>query len=73
MQALTQYRDHEQAWLRSLFASGRSVKEGFGKILLGLSGESREEHQRGCLLLSANMEREAKDKGAARPAAAGPS
>jgi TetR/AcrR family transcriptional regulator, transcriptional repressor for nem operon len=62
LQALTQYRDHEHARLRSLFAAGRSVKEGFGKILLGLSGESREEHQRGCLLLSANMEREAKDK-----------
>jgi TetR/AcrR family transcriptional repressor of nem operon len=38
------------------------VKEGFGKILLGISGESREEHKRGCLLLSANMERDAKDK-----------
>jgi TetR/AcrR family transcriptional regulator, transcriptional repressor for nem operon len=62
LQALTQYRDNDHARLRSLFAADGSVKEGFGKILLGISGESREEHQRGCLLLSANMEREAKDK-----------
>jgi tetracycline repressor-like protein len=31
-------------------------------ILFGISSESREEHERGCLLLSANMERDAKDK-----------
>ena len=62
MQALTQYRDNDHARLRSLFASGRSVKEGFGKILLGIDGESQEEHERGYLLLSANMERDAKDK-----------
>jgi TetR/AcrR family transcriptional regulator, transcriptional repressor for nem operon len=62
LQALKQYRDNDHARLRSLFASSRSVKEGFGKILLGISGESREEHERGCLLLSANMERDAKDK-----------
>jgi TetR/AcrR family transcriptional repressor of nem operon len=29
---------------------------------LGISRESWEEHERGCLLLSANMERDAKDK-----------
>ena len=62
LQALTQYRDRDHARLRTLFAFGRSVKEAFGKILLGMSGESREEHERGCLLLSANMERDAKDK-----------
>jgi TetR/AcrR family transcriptional repressor of nem operon len=62
LQALTQYRDNDHARLRRLFASSRSVKEGFGEILLGISGESREEHERGCLLLSANMERDAKDK-----------
>jgi len=59
---LRQYRDNDHARLRRLFASSRSVKEVFEEILLGISGESREEHERGCLLLSANMEREAKDK-----------
>ena len=62
LQALKQYRDNDHARLSRLFASSRSVKEGFAEILLGISGESREEHERGCLLLSANMEREAKDK-----------
>jgi TetR/AcrR family transcriptional repressor of nem operon len=62
LQALKQYRDNDHARLSRLFASSRSVKEGFAEILLGISGESREEHERGCLLLSANMERDAKDK-----------
>jgi hypothetical protein len=38
------------------------VKDGFAKILFGISRESRTEQERGCLLLSANMERDAKDK-----------
>jgi TetR/AcrR family transcriptional repressor of nem operon len=62
LQALAQYRDKDHARLRHLFASGQRVKAGFAAVLLGISRESREEHQRGCLLLSANMEREAKDK-----------
>ena len=60
--ALRQYRDNDHARLRRLFASDQSVKDGFAKILLGISGESREEHERGCLLLSANMGRDVKDK-----------
>ena len=62
LQALAQYRDNDHARLRLLFASDQRIKEGFATLLLGISHESREEHQRGCLLLSANMEREAKDK-----------
>ena len=62
LKALRQYRDNDHARLRCLFASSQPVKEGFAKLLLGISSESREEHERGCLLLSANMERDAKDK-----------
>jgi TetR/AcrR family transcriptional repressor of nem operon len=62
LQALAQYRDNDHFRLRLLFAPGQPIKEGFATVLLGISRESREEHQRGCLLLSANMEREAKDK-----------
>jgi TetR/AcrR family transcriptional regulator, transcriptional repressor for nem operon len=62
LQALAQYRDHDHARLRLLFAPGQRIKEGFAAILLGISHETQEEHQRGCLLLSANMERETKDK-----------
>jgi TetR/AcrR family transcriptional regulator, transcriptional repressor for nem operon len=62
LKALRQYRDNDHAGLRRLFASGRPVKDCFAKLLFGISGESREQHERGCLLLSANMERDAKDK-----------
>lgn len=37
------------------------VKDGFAQLLFGLSAESRAQHARGCLLLSANMERAAGD------------
>src|SRR5262249_16479633 len=59
LKALRQYRDNDHLRLRRLFASGQSVKDGFATILFGISSESREEHERGCLLLSANMERAA--------------
>jgi TetR/AcrR family transcriptional regulator, transcriptional repressor for nem operon len=62
LKALSQYRDNDHLRLRRLFASGKSMKDGFAAILFGISRESREEHERGCLLLSANMERDAKDK-----------
>ncbi len=62
LKALRQYRNNDHARLRRLFASGQPVKDGFAELLLGISSESRVEHERGCLLLSANMERDAKDK-----------
>ena len=62
LKALSQYRDNDHLRLRRLFAASHSVKDGFAAILLGISRESRVEHERGCLLLSANMERDARDK-----------
>jgi TetR/AcrR family transcriptional regulator, transcriptional repressor for nem operon len=47
--------------MRRLFSSAPTVKEGFEQLLFGLSAESRAQHARGCLLLSANMERAAGD------------
>src|SRR4029450_11294963 len=35
-----------------------SVKAGFSKLLYGLAAETREQHERGCLLLSANLQRD---------------
>jgi TetR/AcrR family transcriptional repressor of nem operon len=61
MRALRRYRDDTLGATRALFAEGVPVKEGFQKLLLGLSRESKEELRQGCLLLSANMEREADD------------
>jgi TetR/AcrR family transcriptional repressor of nem operon len=62
IKALRHYRDCNHAMLRALFAEGKSVKDGFRKLLFDLSGESREEHERGCLLLSANLELGSKDQ-----------
>jgi TetR/AcrR family transcriptional regulator, transcriptional repressor for nem operon len=38
-----------------------SVKDGFAKLLHGMAAETREQHERGCLLLSANLQRDTKD------------
>jgi TetR/AcrR family transcriptional repressor of nem operon len=61
LKALAYYRDETNAGLRRVFDSDRSVRDGFAKLLFGLSSESREQHERGCLLLSANLERDTRD------------
>jgi len=62
LKALAHYRDTSQAGLRRLFASGRPIRECFSKLLLGIADEPKAAHQRGCLLLSANLERDPGDK-----------
>jgi TetR/AcrR family transcriptional repressor of nem operon len=66
LKAMAFYRKQTNSSLRELLASAPSVKEGFTRILLGLVAESREQHARGCLLLSANMERAVDDEEIAR-------
>jgi TetR/AcrR family transcriptional regulator, transcriptional repressor for nem operon len=61
MKALVYYRRQTNDGLRRLFGAGRPVKEAFAKLLFGLSAESREQHEQGCLLLSANLERDTSD------------
>jgi TetR/AcrR family transcriptional regulator, transcriptional repressor for nem operon len=61
LKALAHYRKQTNADLDSLLASTKSVKRGFAKILLGMVAETREQHARGCLLLSANLERSSSD------------
>jgi TetR/AcrR family transcriptional regulator, transcriptional repressor for nem operon len=61
LKALAHYRDKSQASMRSLFRSTPTVRAGFRKLLFGLSAESRAQHARGCLLLSANLERASGD------------
>jgi TetR/AcrR family transcriptional regulator, transcriptional repressor for nem operon len=61
LRALAHYREQTLASMRALFASAGSTREGFSRLLLGLSAESDEQHARGCLLLSANLERETGD------------
>jgi TetR/AcrR family transcriptional repressor of nem operon len=62
LKAMAFYRKQTNSSLRELLASAPTVKEGFTRILLGLVAESREQHARGCLLLSANMERAVDDE-----------
>ena len=62
LKAMAFYRKQTNSSLRELLAAAPTVKEGFTRILLGLVAESREQHARGCLLLSANMERAVDDK-----------
>ena len=62
LKALAYYRDQTLTSMRELFASVRKTRDGFSRLLLGLSAESEEQHVRGCLLLSANLERDASDR-----------
>jgi TetR/AcrR family transcriptional repressor of nem operon len=61
LKALAYYRDQTSGEMQRMFDEIPSVKEGFGKLLYGLAGETREQHERGCLLLSANLQRDPKD------------
>jgi TetR/AcrR family transcriptional repressor of nem operon len=60
--SLARYRDSSHAALRRILTPGRPVREGFAEILLGLCGESKASLERGCLLLSANLERAHEDR-----------
>jgi len=66
LRALDAYRESTQQAMRRLFASGRPLRECFGAMLYGIVNESRADHQRGCLLLAANLERDLGDKDIAR-------
>ena len=59
--ALAAYRDQTLTAMRELFASARTTRDGFSRLLLELSAETEEQHARGCLLLSANLERDTDD------------
>jgi TetR/AcrR family transcriptional regulator, transcriptional repressor for nem operon len=62
IRALEHYRNDRLAATRAHFAEGKPVKTGFRALLLGLSQESKAQLERGCLLLSANLEREPDDE-----------
>jgi len=66
LKAMALYRKRTNSALRALLASAPTAKKGFTRVLLGLVAESREQHARGCLLLSANMERAIDDAEIAR-------
>jgi TetR/AcrR family transcriptional repressor of nem operon len=61
LKALAHYRDQTNSELQRTLSEIPSVKDGFRKLLYDLAGETREQHERGCLLLSANLQRDTKD------------
>ena len=61
LKALAFYRDRTNGAMQRMLESTPSVKAGFTKLLYGLAAETREQHERGCLLLSANLQRDPKD------------
>jgi TetR/AcrR family transcriptional repressor of nem operon len=61
LKAMAYYRDQTNGETRKMLNEIPSVKDGFTKLLYGLAGETREQHERGCLLLSANLQRDPKD------------
>lgn len=61
LKALAHYGDQTNSEMQKMLNESPSVKDGFAKLLYGLAAETREQHQRGCLLLSANLQRDTKD------------
>jgi TetR/AcrR family transcriptional repressor of nem operon len=61
LKALAYYRDKTNGDMQRLLETTPSVKEGFAKLLFGLAAETRDQHERGCLLLSANLQRDPRD------------
>jgi TetR/AcrR family transcriptional repressor of nem operon len=66
LKSMALYRERTNSSLRATLTSAPMVKEGVRRVLLGLVAETREQHERGCLLLSANMERAVDDEEIAR-------
>jgi TetR/AcrR family transcriptional repressor of nem operon len=62
LSALEAYRVSTQAAMRRLFASGKPLRDCFATLLFGIVKESRADHEKGCLLLSANLERDLGDE-----------
>lgn len=61
LKALAHYRDQTNGQMQKMLREISSVKEGFAKLLYGMAAETREQHERGCLLLTANLQRDTKD------------
>lgn len=61
MKALTHYRDQTNNQGQKMLNEIPLVRDGFAKLLYGIAAETREQHERGCLLLSANLQRDVKD------------
>ena len=61
LKAMAHYRDQTNSQMQKMLSEIPSVRDGFARLLFGLAAETREQHERGCLLLSANLQRDPKD------------
>jgi TetR/AcrR family transcriptional regulator, transcriptional repressor for nem operon len=61
LKALAHYRDQTNQEMQKMLDEVPSIRDGFRKLLYGLAAETREQHERGCLLLTANLQRDTKD------------
>jgi TetR/AcrR family transcriptional regulator, transcriptional repressor for nem operon len=61
LEAMAYYRDHSNRQMEKALSEVPSVRDGFGRLLFGLAAETQQHHERGCLLLSANLQRDPKD------------
>lgn len=58
---MAHYRDQTNSQMQKTLNEIPSVRDGFARLLYGLATETREQHERGCLLFSANLQRNPKD------------
>lgn len=61
LKAMAHYRDQTNSLMQKMLNEIPSVRDGFARLLYGLAAETREQHERGCLLLNANLQRDPKD------------
>ena len=61
LKAIAHYRDQTNSQVQNMLNEIPSVRDGFARLLFGLAAETREQHERGCLLLNANLQRDPKD------------
>ena len=61
LRALAYYRDRTNGEMQKMLNETPSVQGGLRRLLYGLAAETREQHERGCLLLSAILQRDPKD------------
>jgi TetR/AcrR family transcriptional repressor of nem operon len=59
--AMQRYRRSTNDSLREIFAREECVRDGFLKIFDSMILETKEQHQQGCLLMSANLSRDIQD------------
>jgi TetR/AcrR family transcriptional repressor of nem operon len=59
--AMSHYREQTNASLRDLFVTEKSVRKGFARLFQSIIRESKAQHERGCLLMNANLSRSIDD------------